>query len=131
MKQHKPTQKAVVVFRQWQRKNYALFQVLGRQIRIAVLAAIYFLVTKPMDAQVLVQADSSIYDYELEEVEGTTAGDLSPGSSKITNPRFTGRDSAIVGWEPHRLPQSKPKSGCQTKRAGRHPKRHQYGRREF
>ncbi len=69
MKQHKPTQKAVVVFRQWQRKNYALFQVLGRQIRIAVLAAIYFLVTKPMDAQVLVQADSSIYDYELEEVE--------------------------------------------------------------
>lgn len=61
--------RGVISFHQWKRKSYSLFAIIGKTIRIGVLAIVYVLSLSPLKAQMTTVEMLSKQDYQLDEVE--------------------------------------------------------------
>lgn len=59
----------ISTFRRWGRKGYALFRVLGRQVRIGVLTAVYLYVAMPGEVAAQPETTGVEMNYDLDEIE--------------------------------------------------------------
>lgn len=60
---------SVLVFKRWQRKNYALYSTLHKVVQISVLSVIYFLSATVVSAAAVQDTSEVKMEYDLDEIE--------------------------------------------------------------